>query len=143
VPTVAHGAGAGGPGAPADGARRQGVHEQVAQPAAVDLRPGAVALILLGEQDDAGGIDDAHRLTADVDERAELLVQAGDVQRRLAGVLVDVEHAALGAGVPARFEVEDGRLNAVGVEDPSGGEAAESPADDCYGVMRIHDVSPW
>jgi hypothetical protein len=66
--------------------------------AAIDLGPVAVAVVLLRQADRAGRIDDAQGLAADVHQLAELLVQPGVVQRTLAGVLVDVEHAALGAG---------------------------------------------
>jgi hypothetical protein len=76
--------------------------------------------------------------------RVELAVQAGGVQRDLARVLVDVEHAALGAGVGRRLQVENGCLYAVDVQHPGQGEAAEAAADDRDRVVRRsgHGVLP-
>ncbi|GAA3309103.1 hypothetical protein GCM10020295_72830 [Streptomyces cinereospinus] len=79
-------------------------------------------------------------LAARQDARAELLAQARGAQGPLAGVLVDVEHAALGAGGGGGVQVEDRRLDAVRVQHAGEGEPAQSAADDGYGVVRVHEA---
>jgi len=81
--------------APADDAVRQAVDQQVAQVPAMHL--GApVALVL--EVQYALPVVDPHHLATGHDAAQELVVQTGRAQRFLSGVLVDVEHAALGTG---------------------------------------------
>ena len=69
---------------------------------------------------------------------AELLEQPGRAQCRLPGVLVDVEHAALGASLRPRLQLEDRSLDTVFGQDAGQGKAAETGADDGDRVMRGH-----
>ncbi len=75
-------------------------------------------------------VEHARRLAALVDDRAELVGQAGRFERELAVVLVDVELAALRAGLRRGFRLVDRGGDAVDVEDAGEGEAAEARADD-------------
>ena len=58
------------------------------------------------------------------------LGEAGRLERELPVVLVDVELAALGAGLRRRLRLVDRRGDAVDVQDAGEGEAAEARADD-------------
>ena len=120
-------------GAPADGSGGQRVEEQVAQGGAVDLGPAALGVV--GVVDGGVPVQDAGGLAARLHQAAELLVQPGLAQGALGGVLVQVEHAALRAGVAGGVEVEDGAADAVQGQDPGKGEPAESGADDEEGVV--------
>ena len=80
-------------------------------------------------------VEHARGLAARVDERAELVEQAGGAQRRLAVVLVDVEHAALRARVGRGLGLEDGGGDAVDVEDAREHQPAEAGADDRDGMF--------
>jgi hypothetical protein len=71
-----------------------------------------------------------------MDALQELLVQAGGAQRPLTGVVVDVEHAALGPRRRRGVQIEDGGLDAAHVQDTSEHEPAEARADDGDGVVR-------
>ncbi len=88
--------GAGDLGAPADGAFGQGAEQEVAEIAAGDFGAAAVAVVGFLAVDDGVPVEDAHRLAAGMDERAEFVVETGGAECFLAGFLVDVEHAALG-----------------------------------------------
>ncbi|GGO47975.1 hypothetical protein GCM10012286_42510 [Streptomyces lasiicapitis] len=74
-------------------------------------------------------VEDARRLAALAMTVPEALVKTGGTQRGLPGLLVDVQHAALGAGGRGRVEVEDGGLDAVQVQDAGERETAEARAD--------------
>lgn len=87
-------------------------------------------------------VEDAHRLPARVDDGGKLFPELGGVNCLLAVVVVDVEHAALDAGVPVRFQFEDGRPDALGVQDARRRQAAEAAADDGDRVVRGHDDAP-
>lgn len=80
------------------GAVGQRPEQQIAQLAALDLGAASVTVVRLLHADHGVLIEDAHGLAAGVDERAELLVQIGGAQGGLAGLLMDVEHAALPTG---------------------------------------------
>lgn len=88
---------AGDLGAPADGALGQGAQQEVAQGAPGDLGARAAVAVVL-HPDGGVLVEDAHGLAAGVDDRAELLIEPGGPQCGLAGVLVHVQHAALGTG---------------------------------------------
>ncbi|GAA3176155.1 hypothetical protein GCM10020255_067460 [Rhodococcus baikonurensis] len=62
-------------------------------------------------------IEYARRGAARVDDRAELVDEAGSVERRLTVVFMDVELAALRASFCRRFRLVDLRRNSVNVED--------------------------
>ncbi|GAA1319186.1 hypothetical protein GCM10009591_36790 [Brachybacterium tyrofermentans] len=54
----------------------------------------------------------------------------------LPGVVVDVEHASLSAGVSAGFQLEHRSLDPSGVQDTGCGQAAETATDDGDREMR-------
>ncbi len=120
---------------PPDSARGQRSEQQVAQRAAVDLGPPAGPVVLLREVDRAVGPEQPQGLPAGVDQLLELLGQLGGAQGELSGVVVDVEHPALGPDVRAGLQVEDGGVEAVDVQHPGEGEPAEAAADDREGVV--------
>jgi hypothetical protein len=143
VTPIAQRTGAGGLDAPADHAVGQGVQEQVAQLAAIDLRAPARAVVGLLQDDVGVVVQQPHRLPALMNDLAERLVQVGGVQRDLPVLLVDVEHAALGSDVSAGLQVEHRGLDAASVQDTRQGQAAEAGADDRDGVMCSgHDGVP-
>ena len=75
-------------------------------------------------------VEHARGLAALVDDRAELAREADRFERELPVVLVDVELAALRAGLPGGIRLVDRRGDAVDVQDAGEGEAAEARADD-------------
>ena len=99
VPAVAEGRGAGELLAPLDRLRGQGVEQDPPQIAAEHLGTAAGAVVGLVEQHRAVLVEHARGLAALVDDRAELVGEAGRGERDLPVVLVDVELAALRAGL--------------------------------------------
>jgi len=75
-------------------------------------------------------VERAAGLAALVDDRAELVGEAGRFERALPVVLVDVDLAALRAGLRRGLRLVDRRGDAVDVEDAREGEAAEARTDD-------------
>ena len=76
--------------------------------------------------------------------RAELVGEAGRFERELPVVLVDVELAALRAGLRPRLRLVDRGGDAVDVEDAGEGEAAEAGADDRdRGVIVLPFEDVW
>jgi hypothetical protein len=67
-------------------------------------------------------------------------VRPAAFERELPVVLVDIELAALGAGLRRGLRLVDRRGDAVDVEDAGEGEAAEARADDRDGCR--HHVPP-
>jgi hypothetical protein len=104
--------------------------------AAVHLGTPAGAVIPLIQADVTSRVDDASGLAARMDQRPELVMQPSGPQRGLAGLLVNVEHAALGTGARSWLQVEDGGLDAVDVQHFGQSQAAEPAADDRDGVVR-------
>jgi hypothetical protein len=97
VAAPAEGPGGADLAAPPDGPGRERVEQHLPQLAALHLGAAARAVVGLVEQDGPVPVEDPHRLTALQDESAELVRQTRRPQGRLAVVLVDVEHPALGA----------------------------------------------
>ncbi len=108
----------------------QGVEQDPAQVAAEHLGTPGRAVVGLVEQHRAVLVEHARRLAALVDDRAELVGEAGRFERELPVVLVDVELAALRAGLRRGLRLVDRRGDAVDVQDACEGEAAEARADD-------------
>lgn len=125
--------------APVDGAGGLRVDQEVAELAAVDLGAFQLALVVVLPQDGSGVAQDAHRLTTAVDDRRERVPQARSVDGFLPVVVVDVEHAALDAGVPVGLELEHCRRDAVNVQDSGGHQPAETAAEDGDRVMGGHE----
>src|SRR5437868_4880282 len=73
MPSLAQRPGAGGLGAPTDGAFGERVQEQGAQLPTIDLGAVAGAVVLVLYVDRAVGVCEAHRLPARVDDRPEQL----------------------------------------------------------------------
>ncbi|MGZ3141702.1 hypothetical protein ACVDFE_06835 [Lentzea chajnantorensis] len=98
--------GAGDAEAPRDGARRERVEQEAAQLPSVDLRPEVALGRFVLDQRGRGVVDLALLLALEPGERAPLVVEAGGADRLLAAVGVQVDRAALLAGVrgasPAR-----------------------------------------
>lgn len=126
---------------PADGGLGQRVEQEITQLAAVDLGTASGAVVGLFPVHGGVLVEYAGGLAAGMDQGTEAVVETGGAQGRLAVVFVDVEHAALGPGVPVRLQVEDGGFDAVDVQDAGQGQAAESGADDGDGVMGVHGGS--
>lgn len=121
----------------ADGTGRERVEQELAQFAALHLGPSAGAVVGLVVADGAVAVEDPHLLAAFEDEVAELRHQAGRLDRDLAVVVVDVEHAALRAGHRRGFGLVDRGRDAVDVQDAGQGESTEAGADDCdWGAHR-------
>jgi hypothetical protein len=118
----------------------QGFDQQLAQFAAQHLGPPARAVVGLFQQHGAVAVERARGLTALVDQGAETVDQAGGLQRDLSVMVMDVEQAALGAGLGRRFGLIDRRGDAVDVQDAGEDEAAETGADD--GDVRRHGRFP-
>ena len=102
VPAVAEGPDAGDLASPLDRLVGQGVEQDPPQVAAEHLGTPARAVVGLVEQHRAVLVEHARRLAALVDDRAELVGEAGRFERELPVVLVDVELAALRAGLAPR-----------------------------------------
>lgn len=117
--------------APGDGAGRQRADEGGAQVRAVDL--GAVQRGVVGgvlpQQDRPGVVEQAVVLALAPGHGQELRLQSGLAQRTLAGVGVQVEHAALGAGGGRGVALVHDGFHAVQVED-AGQEQAAGPGSD-------------
>ena len=94
------------------------------------LGTSARAVVRLVEQHRAVLVEDVRSLAALVDDRAELVGEAGRCERELPVVLVDVELAALRAGVRRRFRLIDRRGDAVHVQNAGECQAAEARTDD-------------
>ena len=122
--------------APAHRAGGQRVQQQPTQGAARDLGPATGAVVLLVTQHLAVLVEDARRLAARMDQRHELGVQVRRLQRDLAVVVVDVEHAALRPRVRRGLGFEDRGGDAVHVQDARQHQPAEPGADDRDG--RVH-----
>src|SRR4051812_10673902 len=67
-------------------------------------------------------VEHPRRLAARVNDRAELVGEAGRGERELTVVLVDVELSALRARLSRRVGLEDGRGDAMHVENAGEGE---------------------
>ena len=115
---------------PLDRLGGQGVEQDPPQVAAKHLGTPTGAVVGLVEQHRAVLVEHARGLAALVDDRAELVGEAGRFERELPVVLVDVELAALRAGLRRGLRLVDRRGDAVDVEDAGEGEAAEARADD-------------
>ncbi|TYB71088.1 TetR/AcrR family transcriptional regulator [Nonomuraea sp. PA05] len=98
-------------------------------PAARHLGPPALAVVGLVEEHGAVLVEEPHGLAALVDEAGELLEQAGVLEGVLPVVAVDVEHAALRAGLRRGLGLVDGRGDAVDVQDAGERQPAERRAD--------------
>jgi hypothetical protein len=75
-------------------------------------------------------VEHARGLAALVDDRSELAGEAGRFERELPVVLVDVELAALRAGLRLGISLVDRCGDAVGMKDAGESAAAEARADD-------------
>jgi hypothetical protein len=128
---------------PPDRPAGQGVEQDPAEVPAEHLGTPLRAVVGQVEQHGAVRVEQAQRLGALVDDRAELVREAGVRERALTVVPVDVEPAALGAGLGPRVGLVDRRGNPVDVKDAGEGEAAESGADDRDGcghaLLRFAD----
>ncbi|GAA2812179.1 hypothetical protein GCM10010505_42870 [Kitasatospora aburaviensis] len=82
------------------------------------------------EEDRALGVQLAHLLAFGAGEAEELLQQSGLAQGDLAVVLVQVQGAALVAGVGARLAVVDGDGDVVALQDAGAGQAGGAGSDD-------------
>ena len=102
----------------------QRVEQDPAQVAAEHLGAYTRAVVGLVEQHRAVLVEHARRLAAFVDDLAELVGEAGRLERELSVVLVDVELAALRASRRRGLRLVDRRGDAVDVEDAGEGEAA-------------------
>jgi hypothetical protein len=71
----------------------------------------------------------------------ELGIQSGLVQGQLVRLGVDVQGAALSACVRRRFAFKDDSPDAVHIEHPSQGEAAEASANDREALCLIGCVA--
>ncbi len=91
----------------------EGTEQEITKVATDDLGPTAIAVIGFGQVDHGLVVEDAHGLAAGVYQRTEAVVETGRPQRFLAGVLMDVEHAALRPGGRRRVEIEYCRIDAV------------------------------
>jgi hypothetical protein len=138
VPPVAEGLDIGDLASPLDHLAGQGVEQDPAQVSAEHLGTPGRAVVRLVEQHLAVLVEHAGSLAALVDDRAELVGEAGRFERELPVVLVDVELAALRAGLRRRIRLVDRRGDAMDVEDACEGEAAEARTDDRYWCR--HDV---
>ena len=137
VPAVAEGLDIGDLASPLDHLVGQGVEQDPTQVSAEHLGTPSRAVVGVVEQHRAVLVEHARRLAALVDDRAELLGETGRFERELPVVLVDVELAALCAGLCRGLRLVDGGGDAVDVEEASEGEAAEARTDD--GDWRRHD----
>ncbi len=130
MPAVAEGPDAGDLAPPPDHVVGQRVEQDATQVPAQHLGTPGGALVGLVEQHRALRVERAQRLAALVDDRAELVGQAGRLERALPVVGVDVELAALRAGVFRGVGLVDRGRDAVDVQDAGEGEAAEARTDD-------------
>ncbi len=108
----------------------QGLEQDAAQVAARHLGPAAGAVVGLLEQHRAVRSSTRVASPPSMDDRAERVGQAGGRERRLAVLLVDVEHAALRAASARGLGLVDRRRDAVEMQDAGEHEAAEAGADD-------------
>ena len=108
----------------------QGVEQDPPQVSAEHLGTPSRAVVGFFEQHRAVLVEHARRLATLVDDRAELVGEAGRFERELPVVLVDVELAALRAGLRRGLRLVDRGGDAVDVEDAREGEAAEARTDD-------------
>ncbi|MGX1494477.1 hypothetical protein RKD41_006736 [Streptomyces tendae] len=117
--------------APVHGARQQRVQQETAQHTPVDLRlEPLVGLGDMVEEDRAGRVQLTHLLPLRPGKPEERVQEAGLAQGDLAVVGVQIERAALVAGVRAGVPVVDGDGDAVPLEDAGAGQAAGAGADD-------------
>ena len=65
-----------------------------------------------------------------MDELPELVVETELAQGALSGLLVQIEQAALGAGVERRVELVDGRRDAVELKDAREDGTGQASSDD-------------
>ena len=98
----------------------------------------AAAVVGLVEKDRAVRVEHPRSLAALVDDSAELVEEAGRLQRELSVVVVDVEHSALRARIRGRIGLVDGGGDAVDVQNASERQPAEAGADDRDGNRRAH-----
>src|SRR5690606_15919973 len=118
----------------------EGAEEQVAEVPAVDLGVGQVARAGAPvAQDGPVRVQDAHGLTLGAGQRPEPLQQPRLVQGELAQLFVQVQDAALGAGVGGGVAFEDGDGVAAAVHDAGEGEAGGAGAD--HGDAASHVVT--
>ena len=122
-----------GPGdlaVPAHGAGRQRVEQQVPQLGALHLGSATRPVVGVVDEDGAVRVEHPVVLAALEDEPAEPLGQAGRGEGRLAGVVVDVEHPALGAGGGGGVGLVDRARDAAHSQDAGEDEAPETAPDD-------------
>ena len=81
-------------------------------------------------------VEYAHRLTALLDAGETYVEEPCCMEGELSAVLVDVEHAALGADLTTGFQFVDHRRDAACVQGCGGGQAAETAADDGDPMVR-------
>src|SRR3954454_19555350 len=86
-------------------------------------------------------VEHPRRLAARVNDRAELVGEAGRGERELTVVLVDVELSALRARLSRRVGLEDGRGDAMHVED-AGEDETPRPAPTMVTGVAIRPLSP-
>ena len=112
---------------PPDRACGQGVEEDAPQIAPEHLGALAAAVVGLVKEHRAVRVEHARGLRALVDDRAELVGEAGRREGALPVVLVDVELAALRTGQRRPFRLVDRRGDAVDVEDAGEGRGRRGP----------------
>jgi hypothetical protein len=102
----------------------------MAQGATGHFRPPARAVVAFVEQDRAMLVEHAAGLAARMDEGAKRVMQAGRLQRPLAALRMDVEHAALAARLRRGVRFIDGGGDAVDVQHAGEHQPAQARADD-------------
>ena len=128
---------------PFDRVVRKGINQDSTEVAAQHL--GTCSRAVVGFVEEHGGvlIEYARRGAARVDDRAELVGEAGSVERGLTVVFVDVELAALRASFCRRFRLVDLRGNSVNVEYTRESQTAEARPDDRYRVAHVCFLSSF
>ncbi len=108
--------------------------------APVDFRAPGRGVARLVEQDHPLLVHDALGILAGLDEAQESVVQAGHPERWLAGVLVDVEQAALPPCLRRCLRLVDRRRDPVPMQDAGERQAAKACADDADRL--VHSCAP-
>src|ERR1700722_3560217 len=117
-------------GAPVDRCGRQGSSEQVTQVGAVDLRATAGCVGDVVHEQVPGRAHDLMFLSLGAGQGVELFGEAGRLEGVLPGLGVQVEGAALGAGVRSGIPLVDAGLDAVDMQDPGERETGQAGPDD-------------
>ena len=102
--------------------RRQRRKKQVAQRAAVDFRSQPIAVVRHSQR--AGLIQNTHGIAMLQRELAKSLKQTGGPQCRLTGILMNIEHAALGTGSGREIRIIDDCRDPVSMQHARQREAA-------------------